>query len=157
MPLLLVVSSCSLRLDILLRPKRDQHTKYQSYYTERKKLERHGLTPRVNTDRKFDLAATEIIMRPKRRWINGKQSQDHLACFESTYEPSLQYKEQRNYDKAEQLLLETVKGRRLKLGDIHPHTLQSLNIFIDLYEIPNKPEEAEEWRVRLSQTEAARE
>lgn len=29
-------------------------------------------------------------------------------------------KEKGDYDKAEQLLLETVKGRRLKLGDTHP-------------------------------------
>jgi len=42
----------------------------------------------------------------------------------------------------------------LKLGDTHPHTLQSLNNLIDLYEAWNKPEKAEKWRAKLPQTEA---
>jgi hypothetical protein len=53
------------------------------------------------------------------------------------------YKEQARYNEAEKLLLEAVKGRRLKLGDTHPHTLESLNNLINLYEAWNKPEEAE--------------
>jgi len=65
-----------------------------------------------------------------------------------------QGKEQAQYEKAEPLLREAVKGRRLKLGDIHPHTQQSLNNLIDLYEAWGKPEKAEEWRVKLPQTEA---
>ena len=65
-----------------------------------------------------------------------------------------QGKEQAQYEKAEPLLREAVKGRRLKLGDIHPHTQQSLNNLIDLYEAWCKPEKAEEWRVKLPQTEA---
>ena len=35
------------------------------------------------------------------------------------------YKEKVDYDKAEPLLLEAIKGRLLKLGDTHPHTLES--------------------------------
>jgi hypothetical protein len=41
----------------------------------------------------------------------------------------------------------------LKLGDSHPHTLQSLNNLVALYEAWNKPEEANEWRVKLTQIE----
>jgi len=64
------------------------------------------------------------------------------------------YKEQGDYNKAEPLLLEALEGRRLKLSDTHPHTLESMNNIIELYEAWNKPEKAEEWRAKLSQTEA---
>jgi len=57
------------------------------------------------------------------------------------------------YDKAEPLLLEAVEGRRLKLGDTHPHTLESVNNLIALYEAWNKPEKANEWRAKLAQIE----
>ncbi len=67
------------------------------------------------------------------------------------------YKEQVRYDKAEPLLLEAVEGRRLKLGDTHPHTIKSLNNLIALYEAWDKPEKAKEWRAKLSQTEAVAE
>ena len=49
---------------------------------------------------------------------------------------------------------EAVQGRRLKLGDSHPHTKESLNNLIALYEAWNKPEKAEEWRTKLPETEA---
>jgi len=45
--------------------------------------------------------------------------------------------------------LEAIEGRRLKLGDKHPHTLESMNNLIDLYESWNKPENAKEWRTKL--------
>jgi hypothetical protein len=48
------------------------------------------------------------------------------------------------------LLLEAVEGRRLKLGDTHPQTLESINNLIALYEVWNKPEEAEKWRTKRS-------
>jgi len=63
------------------------------------------------------------------------------------------YKEQARYDEAEPLLVEAVTGRRLKLSDSHPHTLQSLNNLIDLYEAWNKPEKANEWRAKVPKTE----
>jgi len=63
------------------------------------------------------------------------------------------YKEQARYDEAEPLLVEAVKGRHLKLGDTHPDTFESLNNLIELYEAWGKPEQAEEWRVKLPQTE----
>jgi len=54
-------------------------------------------------------------------------------------------------------LFQAVDARRLKLGDTHPHTLESLNNLIDLYEAWNKPEKANEWRAKLPQTEAVME
>ena len=48
---------------------------------------------------------------------------------------------------------EAVEGRRLKLGDTHPHTLESLNNLIVLYESWNKPEKANEWREKLTKIE----
>ena len=59
--------------------------------------------------------------------------------------------------KAEPLLLEAIEGRRLKLGDTHPHPLESIKNLINLYEFWNKPEKAEEWRAKLPQKEALRE
>ena len=50
------------------------------------------------------------------------------------------YKEQGYYDKAEPLFIGVVEGRRLKLGDTHPHTLQSINELIDLYRAWDEPE-----------------
>jgi hypothetical protein len=46
-----------------------------------------------------------------------------------------------DFDKAESLLLEALKGRRLKLGDEHPDTLESWSNLIELYEASDKPEE----------------
>jgi len=60
-------------------------------------------------------------------------------------------------EEAKKYLLKAVEGRRLKLGDTHPHTLESWNNLIDLYEAWNKPEKAEEWREKLPETEAAEE
>ena len=51
----------------------------------------------------------------------------------------------------------TDNSRHLKLGDTHPHTLESWNNLIDFYETWNKPEKAEEWRVRLAQIEVVEE
>ena len=42
-----------------------------------------------------------------------------------------------------------------KTGDTYPHTKESLDNPIDLYEAWNKPEKAKEWRAKLPQTEAA--
>lgn len=53
--------------------------------------------------------------------------------------------------------VEAFEDHRLKLGDTHPHTIESLNNLIVLYEAWNKPEEAEKWRTKLPQTETARE
>ena len=39
------------------------------------------------------------------------------------------------------------------LGDTHPHTLESLNSLIQLYEALNKPEKAKECQAKLTQIE----
>jgi hypothetical protein len=46
-----------------------------------------------------------------------------------------------------------IEGRRLKLGDTHPHTLESLNNPVDLYETWNKSEKADEWCAKLTPIE----
>jgi hypothetical protein len=48
---------------------------------------------------------------------------------------------------------EAVEGRHLKLSEEHPHTIESMNNLIDLYEAWNKPEEAEKWQAKLLETE----
>ncbi len=55
------------------------------------------------------------------------------------------------------LFVEAIEGRRLKLGETHPRTLESMNNLIDLYKAWNKPEKAEEWQAKLSQIEALEE
>jgi len=62
------------------------------------------------------------------------------------------HNEQSDYNKSEPLLVEAVKGRRLKLGGTHPHTLESWRNLIELYEAWDKPEKTEEWRAKLPQT-----
>ena len=57
------------------------------------------------------------------------------------------------YDRVDRLSAEAIKGRRLKLGDTHPHTSESLNNLIDLYEAWNKPGKAQEWQTKLAQIE----
>ena len=57
-------------------------------------------------------------------------------------------------EEAEPLLLEAIKDRRLKFGDTHPHSIESWNNLIELYEAWNKFEKAEKWRAKLPQTEA---
>ena len=75
----------------------------------------------------------------------------HVPSLERKNDLAVLYKKQGDYAKAEQLLLE---ARRLKLGDTHPHTIESWNHLIDLYDAWNKPEKAEEWRAKLEQIEA---
>jgi serine/threonine protein kinase len=83
-----------------------------------------------------------------------KLGPEHPAYFESMHELAVLYMKQELYGKSEPLHFEALKGRRLKLGDTHPHTLKSWHSLINLYEAWNKPEEAEEWRAKLPQTEA---
>ena len=63
------------------------------------------------------------------------------------------YKEQAQYDKAVPLLLKAIEDRLLELGDVHPHTIESLNNLIDPYEAWNKPKKAEQWQAILAQIE----
>ena len=79
---------------------------------------------------------------------------EHPAYFESMHGLTVLYLKQEFYGKSEPLLLEAVNGRRLKLGDTHPHTLESWHNLIELYEAWDKPEKAKKWRAKLPQSEA---
>ena len=57
-----------------------------------------------------------------------------VTLLQPSFQATLLYKEQARYEEAERLLLEALEGRRLKLGEQHPHTMDSLNQIIDLYE-----------------------
>ncbi len=59
------------------------------------------------------------------------------------------YIQQARYEVAEPLLLEACQGRENKLGPEHPHTSDSLNELVRLYESWGKPEEAQKWRAIL--------
>ncbi|UCC97418.1 MAG: tetratricopeptide repeat protein [Phycisphaerales bacterium] len=83
-----------------------------------------------------------------------KLGNDHPDTLESKNDLAVLYKEQAEYQEAEDLLLEALEGRRLRLGGTHPHTLESWNNLIGLYEAWNKPEKAKEWRAKLLETEA---
>jgi hypothetical protein len=54
----------------------------------------------------------------------------------------------------EGFLIKVLEGRRLKLGHTHPHTIESLNNLIDLYETWGKSEKAKEWRAKLAQSDS---
>ena len=88
-----------------------------------------------------------------RQALDGRQlklGDDHAETLESKNDLAVLYREQGDYAKAEPLLLEALRGRRLKLGDAHPHTKESLENLIDLYQAWGKPEQAEQWKVKLS-------
>jgi len=63
---------------------------------------------------------------------------------------NLTYQEEKGRLPVEKLQFTVLEGRRLKLGDNHPHTLKSWNNLIDLYEAWDKPEKAEEWQAKLA-------
>ncbi|MFC1634052.1 tetratricopeptide repeat protein [Planctomycetota bacterium] len=67
------------------------------------------------------------------------------------------YEEQVRYDDAEPLLIQAFEGWHLKLGDTHPHTIESWKNLIKLYEAWNKLEKADQWRAKLPQKEAVEE
>jgi hypothetical protein len=65
------------------------------------------------------------------------------------YELAVLYKQQKRYEEAEELLHKVYESRCLKLGDKHPHTIESIKSLIALYEACNKPEQAKKWREKL--------
>jgi len=83
-----------------------------------------------------------------------KLGEDHPEILESKNDLVMLYIAQCDYGKAEPLLLEALEGRRLTLGDQHPHTLESWKNLIALYEAWNKPDEAEQWKVKLSELQS---
>jgi hypothetical protein len=81
---------------------------------------------------------------------------DHPDVLESKNDLGVQYHELRRSQDSELLLLEAVRDRRLKLGDSHPHTLESWDHLIELYEAWGKSEEAEKWRVKLKEIDSVK-
>jgi serine/threonine protein kinase/tetratricopeptide (TPR) repeat protein len=75
--------------------------------------------------------------------------EDHLCTLAWIHKLGVFLQEHHRYEEAEPILLKAVEGRRLKLGDTHPHTIESWNNLIDLYEAWNKLEQAEKWRSKL--------
>ena len=69
------------------------------------------------------------------------------------HELAVLHKEQERCKDAEELLHKAFEGRRLKLGDTHPYTIESPKSLIDLYKALNKPEQAKDWRAGLTQIE----
>jgi hypothetical protein len=65
------------------------------------------------------------------------------------------YIQQARYEGAEPLLLDACQGRENKLGPEHPHTSDSLNELVRLYESWGKPELAEQWRAKLTSAKNA--
>ncbi|MFC1634233.1 tetratricopeptide repeat protein [Planctomycetota bacterium] len=71
--------------------------------------------------------------------------EERRFTLEATRYLSSLCRELKQFDEAEPLLIQAIKGRHLKLGDTHPHTIESLDNLIDLYEAWNKPDKTEEW------------
>jgi len=87
-----------------------------------------------------------------RRLVLGDEHPDTLEtmhCLAVLYTARGMHKE------AEELLVKTLQGRRRVLGAEHPDTIAMAGDFITLYEAWGKPELAEQWRAKLSRTEAA--
>ena len=112
----------------------------------------NGLAELYTAQRRFDEAESLLIeaLEISRRTLG----ENHPWTLTSMNGLSIVYKEQAQYDKAEPLLLEALRGRRLKLGDAHPHTMESWRNLIDLYEAWGKPEQAEQWKVNLSESQS---
>jgi len=77
-----------------------------------------------------------------------------IGLCDTQHRPAIQLAGRTRYDEVARLLLEVVEGCCLKVGGTHPHTIESLNNLIELYEAWDKPEKAEEWREKLPQAEA---
>jgi tetratricopeptide (TPR) repeat protein len=102
--------------------------------------------------------AVSLKRNPKSEGIpKDEVRENHPEMLESKNDLAVLYKEQARYEEAEKLLLEAVEGRRLKLADTHPHTLESWRNLIEFYEVGDKPEKAEQWRAKLPQRGAVEE
>lgn len=84
-----------------------------------------------------------------------KVLEDHPDMLKSKNDLAMLYKEQGDYSSTKPLPIKAVEGWRLKFGDTHPHTVESLNNIIELYQVWVKPEKAEKWCAKLSQIECA--
>jgi serine/threonine protein kinase len=99
-----------------------------------------------------ELLRAEIERIP--RELPGK---DHVSLIAAKNDLAMLLTKQERYEEAEKYFLEAVEGRRLKLGEKHPHTIESTNNLIDLYEAWNKLEEAKKWQAKLKKIEVTTE
>jgi non-specific serine/threonine protein kinase/serine/threonine-protein kinase len=60
-------------------------------------------------------------------------------------------------DEAEVYYTEALEMQRRVLGDAHPDTLSTINALAELYEVWEKPEEAQKYRDMLPEEDAATE
>ena len=116
---------------------------------------KHAIAVLLTKQGKTDEAETLFaeILEQRKRKLKG----NHPSILWTLNDFGVLRREQKRYEEAESLLLEAVEGRCLKLGDTHPDTLESMNNLIALYEAWNKPEDAQQWRAKLPQTEATTE
>ena len=114
-----------------------------------------GSTKLVGKQKRYKEAEQLFLdILPTQRRVDGDE---HWRTLRSVSGLAMVYKERARYDEAEKLFIEALEGRRHNLGDTHSSTIESMNNLIKLYKAWNKPEKAEEWRAKLSETEAARE
>ncbi len=83
-----------------------------------------------------------------RKYLLGEEHPDTL---DTMYNLAMLYKKTNpdRYNEAEKLLIETFEGRSKVLGKTHPKTLESIRALIELYIIWGKPEQAQQWEVKL--------
>jgi serine/threonine protein kinase/Tfp pilus assembly protein PilF len=87
--------------------------------------------------------------------LEGRQyllGQEHPDTLDTMYNLAILYKktDPDRYNEAEELLIETIDGRSKVLGKQHPKTLESIRALIGLYIIRGKPEQAQQWKKKLS-------
>lgn len=80
-----------------------------------------------------------------------KLGPDHPETLESMHELGVLYLAQSQYKSAESMLLEAYERRAERLRPGHPHTDETVDILIQLYKVWDRPEEVENWRIKLQQ------
>jgi len=92
--------------------------------------------------------------------LQGRQlvlGDEHPDTLESMHRLALVYVAQRRYAEAEPLLTKAAQGRLTMLGGTHLDTLDSIDNLVKLYEAWGKPEQATQWRAKLSAKQDAKE
>jgi len=87
----------------------------------------------------------------KRRRVQGRE---HDRAIHNMVRLGWVYTEQQRYDEAEALLLDAFELSHRVLGPLDQITIESIGKVVELYEAWNKPEQANQWRAKLPQTEA---
>ena len=112
----------------------------------------NGLAELYMAQGRFDKA--ESLLTEAFEISRRAHGDDHPLTLTTVNNLAIVNKEQAKYKDAEDLLIKAVEGRVQKLGKQHPDTIESMKNIIELYEAWNKPEKAEEWQAKLTQTEA---